>query len=662
MLNGIDVASFQHPNGAAINWAQVAGAGYQFAAIKATEGTYTSQGTFYVNPYYASDAQAAVAAGMYVAAYHFANPFNSTGAAQADFAAQQAGAAQGAAEYQVGGHYLPLLLDLEYNPYSPADGGNQCYGLSPAQMVTWISSFMTEATTLTGAAPIIYTPQNWWDLCTGSSTAFGGDVLWVPAYSAAAPGTLPAGWNTWTMWQYTSSGSVPGITGSVDLDYFSGGPQAEQTAVNTSSSVQIYTLNALAGQQVTYTATGLPPGLTISPTGLITGTPTAGGSYTVTVTASGPAAVLPATVSFTWDVTQPQAPAITSGGQVTFGTGVASTFAVTATGTPAPTFSESGALPSGVTFGTDGVLSGTPSAGTGGRYPIQITASNGVGTPATQAFTLVVDVPGAPLPAGGVLGDINGDGVGDILAMDSSGNLWLYPNSGSGDANMFSAGRSKVGSGWSGYTLAAVAPLYGSARAGILARDSAGNLWYYPNTGGTGTSTFGARTQVGSAWNGYTVVGLTSLYGSGGPGILARDSAGNLWYYPNTGKTGTATFGARSQVGSGWTGYTVNVADVNGDGKPDLLAVDTSGTMWLYPSTGGTGTSTFGARTQVADSWSGYQAIDVGSLTRGGTAADILGIDPSGHMWYYPNRGGTGTSTFGAPVQVGSGWTGFKIN
>jgi hypothetical protein len=107
------------------------------------------------------------------------------------------------------------------------------------------------------------------------------------------------------MWQYTSSGTVPGISGSVDLDYFSGGPQAEQTAVPISTSVQIETLNALAGQQVTYSETGLPPGLTMSPAGLISGAPTTAGSYQVTVTPSSSAAVLPASVSFTWQVTAP---------------------------------------------------------------------------------------------------------------------------------------------------------------------------------------------------------------------------------------------------------------------------------------------------------------------------------------------------------------------
>ena len=317
LVNGIDVAAFQHPNGAAINWSQVAGDGYKFAAIKATEGTHVSTGGFngyYANPYYVSDAQAAAAAGMYVSAYHFANPFNSGGAAQADLAAEYAGEAQNTTgtDYKVGGQYLPLMLDIEYNPYSPTDG-NECYNLTRAQMVSWVSSFVTEATIDTGAAPIIYTPPAWWATCTGNSTAFGGDVLWVPAYSVNTPGTLPAGWSTWNFWQYSSSGTVAGFSAgtTVDVDYFSGGAEARQTSAGASVSIQIQALSALAGQQVTYSATGLPPGVTMSSAGLMTGTPTAAGVYQVTVTAQASSGTaLPASLPFTWGVSEPPAVAV----------------------------------------------------------------------------------------------------------------------------------------------------------------------------------------------------------------------------------------------------------------------------------------------------------------------------------------------------------------
>jgi len=89
------------------------------------------------------------------------------------------------------------------------------------------------------------------------------------------------------------------------------------------------------------------------------------------------------------------ASAIVSANSVEFSVNVQGTFTVIATGSPAPTLSETGTLPSGVTFDAQtGVLSGTPATGTGGTvsmtYPIQFTATNGVGAPAVQNFTLTV--------------------------------------------------------------------------------------------------------------------------------------------------------------------------------------------------------------------------------------------------------------------------------
>src|SRR5207253_5762405 len=80
----------------------------------------------------------------------------------------------------------------------------------------------------------------------------------------------------------------------------------------------------------------------------------------------------------------------TSVNNATFGEGTPGTFTVTASGFPAPAFSENGALPSGVTFNTaTGVLSGTPATGTAGTYNVTFSASNAV-TTVFQSFTLTV--------------------------------------------------------------------------------------------------------------------------------------------------------------------------------------------------------------------------------------------------------------------------------
>ena len=164
---GVDVASFQHPGGAAIDWSQVAASGIRFAAVKATEGAY------YQNPYAPTDLAQAQAAGLSVAAYAFAIPngngSSSNPATQADYLLNYLGTESSA---------VPIMLDIEYNPY-----GGECYGLTATAMVSWVSAFDAEIQAQTGRLPIIYAPPGWWSDCTGGSAAFSQVPLWVPDYS-----------------------------------------------------------------------------------------------------------------------------------------------------------------------------------------------------------------------------------------------------------------------------------------------------------------------------------------------------------------------------------------------------------------------------------------------------------------------------------------------
>ncbi len=135
---------------------------------------------------------------------------------------------------------------------------------------------------------------------------------------------------------------------------------------------------------------------------------TTGGQATDVMTAGPGGLYTPAGITATVDGVEAQAaqgvdqsPTITSANSTTFTSGTAGTFTVTtsATSYPAPTLSESGTLPSGVTFTDNGngtaTLGGTPGAGTAGTYLFTITASNGISPDATQSFTLTVN----PAPA-----------------------------------------------------------------------------------------------------------------------------------------------------------------------------------------------------------------------------------------------------------------------
>ncbi len=85
------------------------------------------------------------------------------------------------------------------------------------------------------------------------------------------------------------------------MSYFNDNPGPQQNTAGDSVALQVHSLSALAGQTVTYAAAGLPPGLSISGTGQITGVLSRWGTYAVTVTVTGSSG--PATsVSFTWNV------------------------------------------------------------------------------------------------------------------------------------------------------------------------------------------------------------------------------------------------------------------------------------------------------------------------------------------------------------------------
>jgi hypothetical protein len=186
----------------------------------------------------------------------------------------------------------------------------------------------------------------------------------------------------------TAGGSSP----SIQFD------EGNQAPTITSANHTTFTVGAVGMFQVTgagdppntfSTAGPLPNGIILSPSGLLFGTPAAGtgGIYTFTITASN--GVAPnATQTFT--LTVDQAPAITSGNSMQFTIGIANSFLVTGTGFPAPTFSTTGPLPTGVTLSPSGLLSGTAAAGTAGTYNITIIASNGVLPNATQSFTITV--------------------------------------------------------------------------------------------------------------------------------------------------------------------------------------------------------------------------------------------------------------------------------
>jgi hypothetical protein len=470
-----------------------------------------------------------------------------------------------------------------------------------------------------------------------------------PVSALGESGSLPAGVNfvdngngTATLSGTPTAGSAGSYPITITADNGDGTPASQSFTLTVNSSPSITSATSTtftAGTPGSFTVTSggsptpaltetgaLPSGVTFVDNGdgtaALAGTPAtgSGGTYPVTISAANGAPGSPATQSFT--LTVDEAPSITSAAATTFDVGDPGTFSVTTNGYPTDALTETGGLPSGVTFTDNGdgtaTLAGTPAAGTGGTYPITIRADNGDGTPASQSFTLTVDegvsitsassasdsegssftfmvtTIGAPTPAltetgglpSGVTFTDNGNGTATVAGTPAAGSHGIYPVTITADnGDGFPASQS--------FTLTI-------------------------NEGAAITSANSTSFEIGSA-DSFTV----TTTGSPAPALSETGSLpSGVTFTDNA--DGTATLAGTPAAGTGGT-YPITITADNGDGGPVTqsftLTVDEAPAI-----TSGTGaTVAEGGALAVTVSTSGYPApalSETGSLPTGVTFVD----------------------------------------
>lgn len=190
---GVDLSSYQHPNGAPIDFTEAHAAGWDFAVIKATEGAS------YQNPYFAADVKAATQAGFAVDAYHWVSP--------ASPAADQV--ANVLRTLKAVGFSGRVWLDFEQSrdTHTVLDGVRA--GVRAAGLQTGTYTY----------------PEFWREYGDHTCQACAADPLWLAwdfpeeptAQAVAARGFTIAPWSQVAMWQYAgTSVPVPGIPGLQD--------------------------------------------------------------------------------------------------------------------------------------------------------------------------------------------------------------------------------------------------------------------------------------------------------------------------------------------------------------------------------------------------------------------------------------------------------------
>ncbi|MBT2456095.1 VCBS repeat-containing protein [Streptomyces sp. ISL-86] len=243
-------------------------------------------------------------------------------------------------------------------------------------------------------------------------------------------------------------------------------------------------------------------------------------------------------------------------------------------------------------------------------------------------------------------GGIPAHGKSEAMARTSGGTLYGYW----GQANGNFQDREQIGES-GGFPTSFPLILTSS-----LDRTSAGDLLYIYQGG-----LYKGDTLIGGGWGSFSaVLGVGDLNGDGYGDLIGRDASNVLWFYPGQGDG--IHFSSRVRVGGGWGIYNklIGAGDVTGDGRADLVARGTDGTLWVYSGTGST-SRPLNDRVKIGTGgWNGFNKLAaVGDITGDGRA-DIVGVDSSGTAYRYSATGRQGTSTFNGRGVIGGGWNTYK--
>lgn len=193
---GIDVSTFQED----IDWNAVKNAGVDFAIIRAAYRGWGTAGNLRIDDHFVKNIEGALAAGIECGAYIYSTAINEVeGAQEANFLLD---AVKG---YNL---TLPLVIDMEERGHRVADAN-----LTKSQR-TNIAIAALETIKLSGHEAMLYMDHNFYDNYL-ESYRIDSYPLWIAQYTSNPDyvSNVP-----YRIWQYTSSGSVPGISKPVDLN------------------------------------------------------------------------------------------------------------------------------------------------------------------------------------------------------------------------------------------------------------------------------------------------------------------------------------------------------------------------------------------------------------------------------------------------------------
>ncbi|NGY61613.1 hypothetical protein G7043_22040, partial [Lentzea sp. NEAU-D13] len=254
---------------------------------------------------------------------------------------------------------------------------------------------------------------------------------------------------------------------------------------------------------------------------------------------------------------------------------------------------------------------------------------------------------------------ISGDARDELISVDASGAVRAFLNV--NDTVPYPRDPQVIGSGWKA-DRTWFADIDGDGKSEIIAVDPDGTIKAFKNVNGMNGFPFGAATVIGSVSGETARIRFADIDGDGRSDRVSIDDDGRVRVYRNLfgmNERGQSTAFATAPVivkviTDTETPDRIRFADIDGDGKAEFITVNADKTVSAFRNLSGLGYGSYDISQEIGSGWKAdrtwFADID------GDGKSEIIDVRSDGTVWSWTNTNGLTGFPYTESKQVGSGW------